>query len=115
MDLKTKFVFCLTLAFSSASSLTKELERTEGNGTLECPAYGYDCFLNDIEQGAISTNWKDCAYQCANHKTCVYWSWVVTTSGINPGVCFLKSMCPLPLANPLFISGHFDCPFSKED
>ena len=29
-----------------------ELERTAGNGTLECPAYGYDCLLNDIEQGA---------------------------------------------------------------
>ncbi|XP_023339540.1 uncharacterized protein LOC111709853 [Eurytemora carolleeae] len=111
MEFKSIFILCLVFASSLSSPFTKELNRTVAatDVDLSCPAYGQDCIFNDIERAYDSGTWQECAYQCNQHRTCVFWSWRTQDSAINPYGCWLKSACPLILADPALISGHFDC------
>merc|ERR1712080_155577 len=76
---------------------------------LDCPAFGTDCPFMDIERAADASSWQQCAYQCANHKTCVYWSWRIPSANDRPYGCWLKSSCPIPVQDMRSIAGHYTC------
>merc|ERR1712227_864982 len=74
-----------------------------------CPMVGFDCLFHDIERGANSGTWQECAQQCFNHRSCAFWSWRVPSAGVNPYGCWLKPACPLTIRDDWLISGEYSC------
>jgi len=96
-------LLCL-LATPALSSPAKQAQKG-----IDCPMQGQDCAFNDIERAPDANTWQECAWQCANHRTCAYWSWHLPSAFINPYGCWLKSGCGLIIPDPGVISGQYSC------
>merc|ERR1711915_952990 len=113
MLLKFLFVVFATLklsvAFPQPQSMEGNIRMNSTEPDPNCPMVGLDCLFNDIERAGNSATWQECAIQCANHRTCAYWSWRVPSSDINPYGCWLKSGCPFTLPDDRLVSGAYTC------
>ncbi|XP_023337603.1 uncharacterized protein LOC111708460 [Eurytemora carolleeae] len=111
MDFKIIILLCLAFAATLASPLIEELTKTKdgANSTMACPAYGIDCYHNDVEEGHNTNTWEECAIQCRDHHGCLFWTWKIPELTLEPRKCYLKYACDDERRDSYAISGPYDC------